>query len=120
MHSIGEIIYSQGLAPSNTWMSSPGATQYNVVLGIKEVRSVRRVQRHRLEPLVLHQLRAGPLPHAAQLTLPSQLVATRSHGDWMPMPEPDIRALKVGEKLVGASAVHRTAQWRSLLDSVVG
>lgn len=101
-------------------MRGPRAAQHDIVLVVKEVRRVQRVQGHGLEALVAPQRGARPLPDAAHLGLAGEDVAAGRHRHGVPVLEADVGAGEVEEQLRGAGLRGcGRGGWRGFLDAVV-
>lgn len=116
----------KALPSRNSRMRSPTATKHDIMLAVKEICRVGRVKSHWLEPSMLLQHSASPLPNTAQIALARELVAIRGHRNWMPVFEAHIRALKVDEERgrgwissVAGGAVEVIVGWWSFFDTVV-
>lgn len=88
----------EALPPCNPRVRGPAATKNNVVLSIKKVSRVARVQLHRLESLVLGEVGGGPLPDAAHVTLTAKLVAEVGDGHGVPIVEGCICVRQIDEQ----------------------
>ena len=76
-------------------MSSPAPPQHNIVLPIKEVLRILRIQPTLLEPLLPLQRTLRPLPHTPRLPSPQQPLGANGRG--VPMTECDICGGEVRE-----------------------
>jgi hypothetical protein len=65
-----------------------------------ELTAIRRVELHRLEPILLLQRRASPFPKTSHVSLAGELAAVL--GDWhgVPVFEPYVRPGEVHEEIV--------------------
>lgn len=88
----------EALPPRDPRVRGPTATKNHVVLSIKEVSRVARVQLHRLEPLVLGEVGGGPLPDAAHVTLARKLVAEVGDGHGVPVVERRVCVRQIDEQ----------------------
>lgn len=95
----------QRLAAGNARYSRPGSTKCDVVLSVKEIGCVSRIQLHRLKAVMLVQHSTGPLPNTAQVRLAAELIALLGYRDRMPVLETHVGPFKIDEEVVRNRAV---------------
>lgn len=95
-------------------MRRPRTAQHDVVLLVKEVGRVARVDAHGAEPFVRPQDGAGPLPDAAELALAGEGAAVGGYGNGVPVEEAGVGVAEIGEEGRGGGC-----RWGSFLDAVV-
>lgn len=115
--------------------SRPASPKHNIMLLIKEVLAIRRVQRHRAVSLVYPERRGGPLPEPAKVALTAELArfgrgriefcGGAGDGAGMPACETNVSAFEGCEDVprVWTTVVHTVCgsalRWR-LLYAVIG
>lgn len=112
----------EALPPRNPRMGGPRTAQHDIMLPIKEISRVSRVQLHGLKPFVACERGTGPLPHAAHLTLADEVRASRCDGLGVPVAEADIGTREVDEE-VGPGFIDGVGRWcflYAVVDEVAG